>query len=123
MDRPFMTWQHKDILLDEKDKEIERLKVIYKRQEDAINEEVKKVVLKDHETVHLNTENEQLETCNEGLRIQGKDFIKEIEQLRKERDFWKSAVRTELEENESGDGVENEMYEHERALQQALKEE
>lgn len=26
MDRPFMTWQHKDILLDEKDKESERLK-------------------------------------------------------------------------------------------------
>ena len=26
MDRPFMTWRHKDQLLDEKDKEIEQLK-------------------------------------------------------------------------------------------------
>ena len=26
MDRPFMTWQHKDILLDEKDEEIKRLR-------------------------------------------------------------------------------------------------
>ena len=26
MGRPFMTWQHKDILLDEADKEIEQLK-------------------------------------------------------------------------------------------------
>ena len=35
MDRPFMTWQHKDILLDEKDKEIERLR---KEKEWLINE-------------------------------------------------------------------------------------
>ena len=67
MDRPFMTWQHKDILLDEKDEEIKRLK--------------------------------------------------------KERDFWKTTVYDVLYEHESGDGVDNEIYEYERLLQQALKEE
>ena len=47
---------------------------------------------------------------------------KEIEGLRIERDYWKTTLIAELEENESGDGVDNEMHEHEKALQQALKE-
>ena len=47
---------------------------------------------------------------------------KEIERLRIERDYWKTTLIAELEENESGDGVDNEMHEHEKALQQALKE-
>jgi len=40
--------------------EIERLEIIYKRQEDAIDEEVKKTLLRDHEILHLNSEIERL---------------------------------------------------------------
>jgi len=41
----------------------------------------------EHPLFEARQEIERLETCNEGLRIQGKDFIKEIEQLRKENDY------------------------------------
>ncbi len=47
----------------------------------------------------------------------------ESKRLRKERDFWKATVITLLVENESGDGVDNEMYEYERERQQALNQE
>jgi len=55
-------------------------------------------------------------------RIAIEELREEIERLRIERDYWKTTLIAELEENESGDGVDNEMHEHEKALQQALKE-
>ena len=44
------------------------------------------------------------------------------ERMEKERDFWKAKLIAELEEVFSDKQVENEIYEHERALQHTLTE-
>lgn len=77
------------------------------------------------ETDLIMSHNKEIE-LRDGIMNRQKEALrlkdKEIERLKKERDFWKASLLTELIENESGDGVNNEMYEYERELQQALKE-
>ena len=78
-------------------------------------EELRKEIELYKRTVEHDTKEIKLLTAE----IDQKD--EEIERLRIERDYWKTTLIAELEENESGDGVDNEMFEYERALQQALK--
>ena len=74
------------------------------------------------EIERLKAEKDDLILVNKGRKALIGAQFKCMEKVEKEKGFWKATLHTVLEENESGDGVENEMYEYERALQQALKE-
>ncbi len=73
----------------------------------------------EHPLFEARQEIERLETCNGGLRIQGKDFIKELEQSKKETEWLLNRI-TETYRYGYGQIQIKELKEE---MQQALKEE
>jgi len=68
-------------------------------------------------------ENAQLLQLNHILNETSVENEREIERLRKERDWWKECVRKELrEEHRTDTTINNVMKRYENGLQQALKE-